>query len=323
MKKKDIRRSIGPIVIVIALYLLVRGFLGMQLAPVSSDKTTQNFVIAKGESVNQTAADLKKDNLIRSEFFFKLYLKQSSLGDKLQAGSFQLSPSMTSEEIAQTLSATPTDVRVTLLEGWREEEMAAKLNSQLGIDSAEFIKKSKEGYMFPDTYLFPKDASVSYIVSTMEDNFDKKYTDNLKAQVKSKGLTESQGVILASIVEREARSDEARKMVASILLKRLKIGMALNADAAIQYALGFQKGENSWWKRSLGKDDLKINSPYNTYTNPGLPPGPICNPSLSSLEAVASADSFTPYLYYYHDLKGNSHYAKTLEEHNQNVADYP
>lgn len=323
MKKKDIRRFIGPIVILITLFLLIRGFLGMQLAPVSSDKASQDFVILKGQSVAETASHLKKDNLIRSEFFFKLYLKQNGLADKIQAGTFKLSPSMSSKEIVQSLTTIPKDAWVTLLEGWRVEEMAAKLNSQMRINSAEFIKRSKEGYMFPDTYLLPKDAAVSYIVSTMEDNFDKKYTDNLKAQVKSKGLTESQGVILASIVEREARSDEARKMVASILLKRLKIGMALNADATIQYALGFQKGENSWWKRSLGKDDLKINSSYNTYTNPGLPPGPICNPSLSSLEAVANADSSTPYLYYYHDLKGNSHYAKTLEEHNQNVADYP
>ena len=124
-------------------------------------------------------------------------------------------------------------------------------------------------------------------------------------------------------MEREARSDQARTDVASILLKRFKIGMGLNADATIQYMLGYQKNEKSWWKRNLTKDDKKVDSPYNTYLYRGLPPAPICDPGLSSLTAVANADSDTPYLYYYHDSEGNSYYTKTLEEHNQNVANYP
>ena len=99
--------------------------------------------------------------------------------------------------------------------------------------------------------------------------------------------------------------------------------MGLNADAAIQYALGYQSGEKSWWKRHLTSEDLKVESPYNTYLYRGLPPTPISNPSLSSLQAVASADSKTPYLYYYHDSKGNSYYAATLEEHSQNIVNNP
>lgn len=177
--------------------------------------------------------------------------------------------------------------------------------------------------MFPDTYFFNPNVSISDIVATLRRNFDQKYSDGLQAQIKARGLTPAQGVILASIVEREARSDGARQMVASILLKRIKIGMGLNADSTIQYALGYQPPEDSWWKRHLSRSDLKVDSLYNTYLYAGLPPGPICNPSLSSLKAVASADSSTPYLYYYHDSQGVSHYAKTLEEHNQNVADYP
>lgn len=112
-------------------------------------------------------------------------------------------------------------------------------------------------------------------------------------------------------------------MVASILLKRLKIDMGLNADATIQYALGYQPEEKSWWKRHLTAADLKIDSPYNTYLYKGLPPTPICNPSLSSLTAVANADPKTPYLYYYHDSEGNSYYAKSLDEHNANVTNHP
>ncbi len=177
--------------------------------------------------------------------------------------------------------------------------------------------------MFPDTYLFPKEASVEYITDTLKKTFERRFTPELRVKIRSRGLTEAEGVILASIVEREARSDDARKMVASILLKRYKIGMGLNADATVQYALGFQKTENSWWKRNLNRDDLKVDSQYNTYLHSGFPPTPISNPGLSSLQAVANADPETPYLYYYHDSKGIPHYAKTLEEHNQNVANYP
>jgi UPF0755 protein len=224
-------------------------------------------------------------------------------------------------------AAIPTpevEKRVTLTEGWRNEEMAKKLEEELGptLDKTEFLKIVKEGYMFPDTYFFEKDASASAVAAKLRDNFDLKYNSDLQAKIKKLGLTPSEGVILASIVEREARSDEARKMVASILLKRLNMDMGLNVDAAIQYALGYQPQEESWWKRHLTKADLQINSIYNTYIHKGLPPTPICNPSLSAFEAVANADPKTPYLYYYHDSEGVPHYAKTLEEHNQNVANY-
>ncbi|MDD2822692.1 MAG: endolytic transglycosylase MltG [Candidatus Daviesbacteria bacterium] len=228
---------------------------------------------------------------------------------------------------ASLITPTPTPTvetqkKVTLLEGWRVEEMAEKLNKELGIKNEDFLKIAKEGYMFPDTYFFDQDASASAVASKLRATFDLKYDADLQTKIKNAGLTPSEGVILASIVEREARSSEARRMVASILLKRLRIDMGLNVDASIQYALGYQTQEKSWWKRHLTKNDLKVNSPYNSYIHAGLPPTPICNPSLSSLEAVANADLKTPYLYYSHDLEGVPHYAKTLEEHNQNVANY-
>lgn len=225
------------------------------------------------------------------------------------------------EATSPTPTATP-EKKVTLIEGWRVEEMATKLNKELGIKNEDFLKVAKEGYMFPDTYFFEVDASASAVAKKLKSTFDDKYDETLQAKIKKLGLTPAQGVILASIVEREARSNEARRMVASILLRRYKIDMGLNVDASIQYALGYQPQEKSWWKKSLTKNDLKINSPYNTYIHAGLPPTPICNPSLSSLEAVANADPKTPYLYYSHDSEGVSHYAKTLEEHNQNIANY-
>ncbi|MCR4305779.1 MAG: endolytic transglycosylase MltG, partial [Candidatus Daviesbacteria bacterium] len=253
---------------------------------------------------------------------FKIYIRQNNLTNKLQAGSYKLSPSMSTPEIVKALRTGSEDAWVTLIEGWRIEEIAEKLNSELRIQNSEFLKYAEEGYMFPDTYLFPKEATAGYIAETLRNTFDSRFTKELRSKIRSQGLTEAEGVTLASIVEREARSDEVRKQVASILLKRLKIDMPLNADATVQYALGFQQKEKSWGKRNLTFEDLKFDSDYNTYLVVGLPPAPISNPSISSLKAVANADSSTPYLYYFHDSKGNSYYGKTLDEHNRNVARY-
>lgn len=299
--------------------------------PVNPKGQVRVFVIQKGESISSVAQKLERDGFIRSAWFFKYSLKRSGKQTSVAAGDFKLSSAMSMDEIIRNLVAGPVDKWVTLIEGLRVEEMAQELNEKLKIPASrgekndKFIKAAKihEGYLFPDTYLFNSDATAEDIVSILRVNFDKKYTEEIQTKIKKLGLTPHQGVILASIVEREARTEEPRRMAASILLKRLKIGMGLQADATIQYILGYQKDEKSFWKRHLTKDDLKVDSSFNTYLYAGLPPGPICNPSLMSLEAVANADSDTPYLYYYHDSKGDSHYAKTLEEHNQNIANNP
>lgn len=321
------KRNITIIIIIIIIIFITHGFWDSLLAAVSKENQEKKIIIAKGKSLREIASQLKKENLIRSELVFSIYTKQQGLSNRLSAGTFKLSSSMSTPEIIKALSGKPSEAWVTLLEGWRKEEMAAKLNKELGIDEKDFLKLSKEGYSFPDTYLFAHEVTSEQVAKRLRDTFAARFSDDLKSKIKSQGLTEDEGVILASIVEREARSDKARTEVASILLKRFKIKMGLNADATIQYALGYQKDENppagGWWKRNLTKDDLKIDSPYNTYLYKGLPPTPICNPGLSSLTAVANADSNTPYLYYYHDSKGNSYYAKTLEEHNSNAANHP
>lgn len=294
------------------------------LSPINSTASPETFVITSGEPTTKISQDLEEKGFIRSSDAFNILVKRTGMAGKIQAGNFKISASMSARQILDALSSGGVaDHSVTLLEGWRVEEMAAKLNKELGVGNEEFLKAAKEGYMFPDTYSFKPDAGPSDIAKIMRSNFDRKYTADLQNKIHKLGLTSEQGVILASIVEREARSDGVRQKVAGILLKRLKIGMGLNADATIQYALGYQPAEKSWWKRYLTADDLKIDSPYNTYLNAGLPPTPICNPSLSSLEAVANADPSIPYLYYYHDSRGNSYYAKTLDEHNANVANHP
>ncbi len=317
------RKILALIIILISLFLIARGWWSNQLAPVSESKEYKIVLIEKGKSPSEIANQLKKEGLIKSPLLFNLYVRQTGASTKLQTGRYKLSPSMSVGEIIKTLQGSPAEKWITFLEGWRVEEMAQKLKQEFDIEEQEFLRFAKEGYMFPDTYLFPPDTTAKQVADRLIATFDLKFSDDLKSKIKSQGLTEKEGIILASIVEREARSEKVRTEIAGILLKRYKIVMALNADATIQYALGYQMKEKSWWKRHLSKEDLKVDSPFNTYLYAGLPPSPIANPSLSSLKAVASADSSTPYLYYYHDSKGNSYYAKTLEEHNANVANHP
>ncbi|MDO8429298.1 MAG: endolytic transglycosylase MltG [Candidatus Daviesbacteria bacterium] len=320
-----LRKLVLPLFLIVVIFFIGKAYYGNLLSPVNpSNNLEKRFIVFQGEGVASIADRLYLEKLIKSPLAFKLLAKQSpNLSENIQFGDFHLSSSQSSEEILKELTEGVVEKWVTLLEGWRVEEMAEKLNAELKIDNKEFVKaaKSQEGYLFPDTYLFDPDSSVEGIIAELKANFDKKYDSDLQQQIKSKGLTPSEGVILASIVEREARSFEVRKMVASILLKRLKIEMGLNADATIQYILGYQPEEKSWWKRYLSRDDLKIESKYNTYLHRGLPPTPIASPSLSSLKAVAEADSSTPYFYYYHDLQGNSYYSETLEEHNLKVSE--
>ena len=316
-----VKKLLALLLVLLIPLFMVKGWWNTQLSPVSEDTIPKKIVIEKGKPVSDIGKQLKEENLIRSELAFKIYTRQ--FGQTLAAGTFTLSPSMTMEEIVKVLSGVPNEVWVTIIEGWRVEEIAEKLNADLKVDKQEFLKLAKEGYMFPDTYLFPREYTAEQIAKTLRDNFDQKYTPELRTKIKSKGLTEGEGVILASIVEREGRSEKVRTEVASILLKRLNIGMGLNADATLQYAIGYQPSEKSWWKRHLTTEDKKVNSLYNSYIHRGLPPTPICNPGLSSFQAVANADPKTPYLYYYHDSKGNSHYGSTLDEHNENVANNP
>ena len=210
---------------------------------------------------------------------------------------------------------------MTTLEGWRAEEVAAKLSKDLDIPESEFLKVAREGYMFPDTYLFPKDATVGAVARLFFSTFDAKVDEKMRADAKKTGLTFDEVMTLASIVEREGRTAEDRPMIAGILLNRLKADWPLQADATLQYALGYQVREKTWWKKELFDDDKKVKSPYNTYLNPGLPPGPIANPGIVSIKAVIYPKT-SDYWYYLHDPKGGVHYGRTLEDHNRNIEKY-
>lgn len=288
----------------------------------STNKMSSIFIVKKSERVSQIAKNLESADLIRNKIVFYLVVKQLGIENTLQAGDFRLSPSMDVYTIARTLTKGTLDVWVTLIEGLRKEEIAHVFSTSLGFPESEFLKFVQEGYLFPDTYLIPKTATVDRVIKILTDNFNKKYTQELKNKARDNGLTDEQVLLFASLVEREAQSENDRKHVASIIYKRYKNEWPLQIDATIQYALGYQPIERTWWKKNLTTDDLAIESPYNTYKNAGLPPTPISNPGLSSIQAVINADISTPYWYYLSDKAGVIHYAKTLEEHDENIARY-
>lgn len=273
----------------------------ISLSPVNSnDKAVKTFVVAKGDGIKEVSVQLGNAGLIRNKIAFfiyeRLFVKQT-----LQAGSFKLSPAMTSQEIANKLTLGTEDVWITVPEGWRREEIIEYLQKQK-IATPEGAW-NEEGKYFPETYLIPKQFSIDDVRKLMRKTFDEKISKITGEQL-----------IIASMVEREAKKAEDRPLVASVIWNRLSIGMKLDIDATVQYAVGY-------WKKDLTIEDLAIKSPYNTYTNPGLPPTPICNPGLSVINAVLNPAK-TDYLYYLTGKDGNMYYAKTIEEHNINVAKY-
>lgn len=287
----------------------------------STDSTFISFMIKKEETARNIANRLQKKGLIRSSVAFFLLARFGGIADRIQAGQFRLKPSMDLITLAEELTHGTTDIWLTIPEGLRSEEIALKLAQELSIPEGEFLKLAKEGYMFPDTYLIPENASVSAIIDIFLKNFNKKVTPDLKKKADEKDLTLDEVIKIASLIEREAKLPEDRPVIASVILNRLKIGMKLDIDATIQYALGYQPSQKSWWKKNLTLEDLEIDSLFNTYKNPGLPPTPIANPGLAAIRAVVKAPN-TEYLYYIADKKGKSHFAKTFEEHEVNIAKY-
>lgn len=312
------------ILIIILLLISTTSLLWWKQAvkPVNStDKTPIAFIIKREETARGIAERLQKKRLVRSSVAFFLLARFGGVADRIQAGQFRLNPSMDLITLAEELTHGTTDILLTIPEGFRNEEIALKLTQELSIPEDEFLKSAKEGYMFPDTYLIPENASVSAIIDIFLKNFNKKVTSDLKKKAGEKDLALDEVIKIASLVEREAKLPEDRPLIASVILNRLKIGMKLDIDATIQYTLGYQPSQKSWWKKSLTLEDLEINSPFNTYKNPGLPPTPIANSGLAAIRAVVEAPD-TEYLYYIADKKGKSHFAKTIEEHKANIAKY-
>jgi len=283
-----------------------------------ADQARKSFVIKKGEGVREIANHLKAEGLIRDPVAFFLIVKTLGLDGKIQAGEFSLSPAMNATAIAEALQVGTFDTRITIPEGNRAEEIADTLQAQLPSYQESWRQQliANEGYLFPDTYAFAKDATIDTIIATMRNNFEKKYTTIPQG---TNTLSKQDLVVIASMVEREARFADDRPLVASVIFNRIKSGMVLNIDATVQYSIGTP--QNWWPKLTDFAKDIVPTSPYNTYTHAGLPPTPISNPGSEVLNAVINAP-VTDYLYYISDKSGHNHYAKTLAEHNANIKKY-
>ncbi|MDE2025996.1 MAG: endolytic transglycosylase MltG [Patescibacteria group bacterium] len=311
-------------VTVIVIALLLFGFAlwwNNGKSAVNPSNTTQiPFIIKPYENVRDIASNLKNAGLIKDPIIFFLTIRQLGLDGKIQAGNFHLSSSMTADQIAQALTHGTTDTQILFKEGLRATEIDEILQKNISTYDPSWKNAliTNEGYLFPDTYSFPVQASIDQIIAIMRDNFNKKYL--LATANQTVKMSQNDAVILASIVEKEGRTDDEMKLVASVLENRLDIGMALQTDATIQYALGYSAAKKTWWPQITGTD-INIDSPYNTYKNPGLPPTPISNPGLTALSAVLHPAN-TNYMYYFTDPKGITHFAKTLQEQNINIAKY-
>ncbi len=334
MSKKIIIPIIAVFVLAPALYVYYNYALSL---PNSSKEAKVGFVVESGQSVEEIAKNLYEQGLVRSAALFQLYTSVSKISQGLQAGEYQIPQNLNVEELAELLRHGTFEEKLTFIEGWRREEMAEAISSKSQIpnsklNAAEFLRETEglEGYLFPDTYFVSTETTAKDLVGLMRENFENRIERN---KVELKGITFEEAVIIASIVAREVQNPQDKAIVAEILIKRYQNDWPLQADATIQYALGYQGGasalggsdgdrsEAGWWKKNLTLKDLEVASPYNTYKNPGLPPTPICNPGLDSLEATFNPTE-TEYWYYISDDQGNTHFAKTIEEHNQNVAKY-
>ncbi len=295
-------------------------------APVNPYGEPQPFHIELGETPAAVSLRLQEDGLIRDAAAFQVYLIYSGLDTRLQAGDYTLSPADDARQIArQLLDPTPGDAQLVILAGWRLEEVAAALpTSGLALLPEEFIAAAQvqgaEGYLFPGSYAFPRGISAPDLLTELRAVFDQAVSDEMRAAYQHQGLTLHQAVTLASIVEREAVVEDEMPLIASVFLNRLNAGIKLDADPTVQYALGYNAAQGTWWTNPLSAADLQIDSPYNTYRYPGLPPGPIANPGLNALRAVAFPAQ-TPYYYFRAacDGSGRHLFAESFAEHVNNA----
>ncbi len=311
-----------PLPFLFLVFLGVYGFFLFNLSPPDKAGQPTTFVINQGDGLSTIAKRLNKHRFIRQQHLFIAYSYYLGLNKKLQAGSFQLSSSLSAKEIIETLSQGGNhDYWLKIQEGWRLEEIPQAFPENIQITGQEFIAsaQNQEGYLFPDSYLIPPDYTVSQILQLIKSNFDQKFSQ-AQSQSTNSDLTDQQIIILASLLEREAKSKQDKKIIAGILLNRLDINMALQVDATVQYARDSKITPQKYWNPPT-KTELSINSIYNTYKHTGLPPTPICNPGLDALMA-AFKPTDSDYLFYLSDNNGQMHYAVTLEKHNQNIENY-
>ena len=296
--------------------------------------------VNQGDGADAIGRKLQAAGVIQSARLFRVLTSLLGVGDKMAAGDYEFGRGATALDAVLRISKGITSSRVvTIREGLRSEEIGALLE-QRGVVSAAGLRgalndsyiasflaqlppaSGLEGFLFPATYGFARGATAHDVVQQLLNAFDQRYKDQIQPLLpQAKGRSLRDVVIIASIVEREAQLPEERPIIASVFLNRLALGLPLQADPTVQYALGSEPAsvqQFGYWKRDLTLADLGVASPYNTYVNVGLPPGPISNPGLSSILAVLQpADA--NYLFFVARPDGSHAFAATLEEHQRNV----
>jgi len=299
--------SKAKILIAAIVFFVLAGFSGyFFLSAPKNFPSGAAIVIEKGTGLAEISGKLKKEGFIKNKYAFALYARVFNKSKKIKYGKYLFNEPVSIFSLLSRFTKGEfgfKPVKVTVAEGLTVKKIAELLGDFENFDKEEFLEKTKnlEGYLFPDTYLFLPFAETEQIIGTMTDNFKKKAGDVGKDIV-----------IMASLIEKEVPDIGDRKIVSGILWKRLKLGMALQVDAVFPYITGKQK---------VLSDDLKIDSPYNTYLHKGLPPGPISNPGLDAVEAAKNPQE-TSYLYYLSGKDGKTHFAKTFAEHLKNKEKY-
>jgi UPF0755 protein len=341
-------------VALIALVVSCVGYVALSeiRAPADTEGEPVEFIVEEGASTADIATGLQSEGLIRQPVLFTLLARTQGLDDKLQAGRYVLSPTMTMSQIMVALqSSRVEDVQVTIPEGLRLEELAAILEGAGVVSGEAFLSAARngdsyrndyfllgsmpegatlEGYLFPDTYRFAEQAEADEVVRAMLSRFAEQYA-TIERGVRVPGATVHDLVTMASIVQRESALVSEMPQIAGVFWNRLKpenapsfAGGLLGADATVQYALGYSTQEGTWWRKNLTQSDLQDASPYNTRLTPGLPPGPIAAPGIAALTAAAQPDDTTGYLFFVADCAkdGSHNFSTTLEQHSQFEAEW-
>lgn len=286
--------------------------------------------VMPGMNTKMIADLLYEHRLIDNVLAFRVMAKFNGLDGSLKAGDYVFEPNMGYSDIMQKLARGQVALfNLTVPEGYNVDQIA-KLLEEKGIARADEVKKLArdyapydyitedeqsayriEGFLFPDTYQVADGQNARDILRVMSSEFDHQFTPEMRERAKEMGLTIRNVVILASLVEKEAKLDEDRPIIAQVFLNRIREDMPLQSCATIQYILGEPKAE-------LSIQDTEIPSPYNSYQHRGLPPGPIANPGVASIKAVLYAPP-TDYLYFVADSNGKHHFSKTYSEHLETI----
>jgi UPF0755 protein len=317
--------------------------------PFDADGEPRQFVVEPGMTARAIAQKLLQEGLIGDVQLFEAYVRINGFAQRLEAGTFSLSPRMTMVEIVSALqNAQAQGTRITIPEGWRLEQTADYLTESELLDGAAYRQLAEvgdfdlerypflttrpagttlEGYLFPSTYQIPADdPQARDLVERQLGSFGAQVMP-LYEEARTEGATNLDlyaVLTVASIVEREAVVPSERPAIAAVYLNRLAIGMKLDADPTVQYAMGYQPDTNQWWKTPVSLAEYSsVNSPYNTYLYPGIPPGPIASPGLDSIHAVLYPDEHN-YIFFVAvpDGSGAHVFAETWDEHLINVRRY-